>query len=334
MKSHYEVLGLKPDCTQQEIKRSYHQLALIWHPDKHCDKSEAQITFSLINEAYNVLSDEKKRKIYDTYGQEGLDRNQDFENNNKNFFYQKGFQGTDKSAFEVLRDIFEEKDDESIFKGSSMPPMSSVFQTDFKSFFNENVMSSENEAEGNDFFATFKPSFMNTDFTFEFPSFGEVYTNEASSTQAFTSYMPCESNTDFLPNLQFSFSRDVTEKDGSYKRRKSSVVIIEISEKCGHKQSKLRKSLNQRHLLDKKNPVRLQNQRKRSFLIKDGDEVDDETCLRLKRTKLQKKYSFCSEALDESDNEEKISHNSKKIAKMQNLSLRNLRKRLLKQNLI
>jgi len=333
--NHYEVLGLSPDCTPQEIKRSYHQLALIWHPDKHFNKSEAQTTFTFINEAYNVLSDEKKRKIYDAYGQEGLDRNQGFGDiNKKNCFYEKGFQGTDKSAFDVLKDIFQEENDVSFFNNSSMPYMSGVFQSDFKSFLNENIMSSENEAEGGDFFATYKPTFMTADFSFEFPSFGEVYTHEATSAQAFTSFLQSEANTEFLPKRPFSILREKNEKDISQKRRKSSFVIIEVSEKCEYKQSKFTKSFSKSHRLDKTNPIRLQRPRKRSFLVKDGDEVDDNTCFRLKKTKLEKNFSFCSEALDESDNEEHISHNSKKISKMQNLSLRNLRKRLMKQNLI
>ncbi len=79
--------------------------------DKHIDKCEAQNKFTEIHEAYSVLGDVKKRKIYDTKGHKGLCQEEDdFTSCNvKNFFCQKGFNGTDKSAFDVLRDIFEER---------------------------------------------------------------------------------------------------------------------------------------------------------------------------------------------------------------------------------
>lgn len=51
----------------------YRKLALKWHPDKNPDnKEEAEENFKLISEAYDVLSDKEKRKIYDRYGKEGL----------------------------------------------------------------------------------------------------------------------------------------------------------------------------------------------------------------------------------------------------------------------
>jgi curved DNA-binding protein CbpA len=73
---YYAILGLKKMCKPKEIKSSYRKLALQYHPDKVKDealKADAESKFVLISQAYAVLSDPKKRKIYDTYGKSGLD---------------------------------------------------------------------------------------------------------------------------------------------------------------------------------------------------------------------------------------------------------------------
>jgi len=62
---YYESLGVKKSANKDEIKKAFYKLAATHHPDKGGDEKE----FKKINEAYQVLSDEKKRKEYDTYGQ-------------------------------------------------------------------------------------------------------------------------------------------------------------------------------------------------------------------------------------------------------------------------
>jgi molecular chaperone DnaJ len=72
-KDFYEVLGVKREASIEEIKASYRQSALKWHPDRNpVNKEEAEIKFRECTEAYSVLSDPQKRQIYDTYGHEGL----------------------------------------------------------------------------------------------------------------------------------------------------------------------------------------------------------------------------------------------------------------------
>ena len=67
-RDYYEVLGLAKGATPEEIKKAYRKLAIKYHPDKNPGDKEAEEKFKEIAEAYAVLSDEKKKQEYDTYG--------------------------------------------------------------------------------------------------------------------------------------------------------------------------------------------------------------------------------------------------------------------------
>jgi len=72
-RDYYEVLSVKREASIEEIKASYRQSALKWHPDRNpANKEEAEIKFRECTEAYSVLSDPQKRQVYDTYGHSGL----------------------------------------------------------------------------------------------------------------------------------------------------------------------------------------------------------------------------------------------------------------------
>lgn len=68
----YELLDIPKTSTNQEIKKKYRRLALKYHPDKNPNNPEAEDMFRKINHAQGVLTDDKKRDIYDKYGSFGL----------------------------------------------------------------------------------------------------------------------------------------------------------------------------------------------------------------------------------------------------------------------
>lgn len=72
MADYYELLGVPRNADEAEIKRSYRKLALKFHPDRNPGDSKAESRFKEINQAYEVLSDAGKRKLYDQYGEAGV----------------------------------------------------------------------------------------------------------------------------------------------------------------------------------------------------------------------------------------------------------------------
>merc|ERR1712180_79237 len=70
-KDYYSILGVAKGASDDEIKKAYRKLALKYHPDKNHTPG-AEEKFKEIGEAYDVLSDPKKKQIYDTYGEDGL----------------------------------------------------------------------------------------------------------------------------------------------------------------------------------------------------------------------------------------------------------------------
>ena len=65
----YQVLGIKRDAKPEEIKKAYRRLARKYHPDVNPGDKAAEERFKRITEAHEILSDEKKRKVYDRFGQ-------------------------------------------------------------------------------------------------------------------------------------------------------------------------------------------------------------------------------------------------------------------------
>ena len=72
MTDYYQTLGLTKGASKEEIKKAYRKLAVKYHPDKNPDNKDAELKFKEISEAYDVLSDDQKRQMYDTYGADAL----------------------------------------------------------------------------------------------------------------------------------------------------------------------------------------------------------------------------------------------------------------------
>lgn len=70
--SYYEILEVSQNADKATIKKAYRAMAKKYHPDKNQGDPEAEQKFKLCNEAYQVLSDDNQRSIYDRYGKEGL----------------------------------------------------------------------------------------------------------------------------------------------------------------------------------------------------------------------------------------------------------------------
>ena len=82
--SYYAVLGVHPGASSAEIRAAYHRLAMRWHPDKIANgrvdpaiAEEAKGRFQKIHEAYQVLSDQKRRELYDAGMYDPLDDDQE-----------------------------------------------------------------------------------------------------------------------------------------------------------------------------------------------------------------------------------------------------------------
>uniref|UniRef100_A0A2P2HVY4 DnaJ homolog subfamily B member 4-like n=1 Tax=Hirondellea gigas TaxID=1518452 RepID=A0A2P2HVY4_9CRUS len=70
-KDYYRILGISKGASEEDVKKAYRKMALKYHPDKN-KAADAEAKFKDIAEAYDVLSDKKKRDIYDQFGEEGL----------------------------------------------------------------------------------------------------------------------------------------------------------------------------------------------------------------------------------------------------------------------
>jgi molecular chaperone DnaJ len=101
-KDYYAILGVPRTATQEEIKKAYRKLAHQYHPDK---KGGDEAKFKEVNEAYQVLSDPKKRANYDNFG---FAYNESTFQGGEGFNYSDIFGGINGGGFEDIFDMFSE----------------------------------------------------------------------------------------------------------------------------------------------------------------------------------------------------------------------------------
>ncbi|MBR6478230.1 MAG: J domain-containing protein [Lachnospiraceae bacterium] len=90
-RDYYDILGVKKDAKEQEIKSAYRKLAKKYHPDSNPNDKQAEQLFKEVSEAYNVLSDKEKKRLYDKFGHAAFD----------------GSMGEDPEAFAKAREEYE-----------------------------------------------------------------------------------------------------------------------------------------------------------------------------------------------------------------------------------
>ena len=71
-RDYYDVLGVNKNASKDDIKKAYRKLAVKYHPDKNPDNKQAEENFKEATEAYEVLGDDQRRRLYDQFGHEGV----------------------------------------------------------------------------------------------------------------------------------------------------------------------------------------------------------------------------------------------------------------------
>ena len=113
-RDYYDVLGVSRTASDEEIRKAFRRLARKYHPDSNPRDKQAEAKFKELNEAYSVLSDPKKKQIYDQVGMAGFDESAagqgfgGFSGNGGNGYQEFHFNANDPRMKEMFGDIFDD----------------------------------------------------------------------------------------------------------------------------------------------------------------------------------------------------------------------------------
>jgi len=123
VRNYYDILGVPKTASEEQIKKAYRKLARKWHPDINPGNKEAEQQFKDISQAYDVLGKPEKRKLYDEFGEEGLQSGFDsqkareykkwseFQQSRKNREGKTADFGRYQSYEDIFKDIYGEGED-------------------------------------------------------------------------------------------------------------------------------------------------------------------------------------------------------------------------------
>lgn len=143
-RDYYEVLGLKKEASEDEIKKAFRKKAMKYHPDKNPGDKTSEEKFKEVNEAYGILSDAEKRDKYDRFGFAGVDPNAAFSGGQKQeqgFGNQGGYQrqtygNSNRADYDVFQG-FSGSEFENLFGSMFGPRKGSDLQTTLTITFEE-----------------------------------------------------------------------------------------------------------------------------------------------------------------------------------------------------
>jgi molecular chaperone DnaJ len=105
-RDYYTTLGVNRDASEEDIKKAYRKLAMKHHPDRNPDDKGSEDKFKEAKEAYEVLTDTRKRAAYDQFGHAGVDAAAGFGAGARGFGGAEGFGGFADAFGDIFGEIF------------------------------------------------------------------------------------------------------------------------------------------------------------------------------------------------------------------------------------
>ena len=103
-RDYYEVLGIDKSASEKELKSAYRKLAKKYHPDANPGDKQSEEKFKELSEAYDILKDPEKRKLYDKFGHAAFDESMNYRQPENENYREYHFTGGDFE--DIFKDIF------------------------------------------------------------------------------------------------------------------------------------------------------------------------------------------------------------------------------------